>query len=320
MRNSRLVLVAITALAAGAALTWHIRSGTETNHSANDTGAAVQLEAVRSPSSLTTPGTQAHPPAMKQQSPGSKSLDAHSPMLAYENSEDLAQVVEQLSPAAQSGDWQAKWMLARAFDECFPQVADPTLYGKIRASAHELPPEVQADMLRHLNRSEHRCRQLIASGQVTRTKVLESFDVALQTENLANRATSLVNSPESMSENDAKAMIRKIVESRDPWAIWALSEVMGETEDGANEYGPFSGSKVDRWAWKFVACALGYPCGPDSAEVRRLCVTQGHCASQALEGVVQQVFLTPAEFKEAIRKRDELLGIIAAGNVQSIFR
>lgn len=321
MRTARLILLTAAVFAACAAVAWQIWGRDDASRSHFPAAVTPRREQPQAPPSLLPPpstATSVSTTITNPQPTASQSSTVHSSMRPYEDTDNLAQLVGQLTPAAESGDWRSAWMVAQALDECLPQSTNPTLYATTRARIDDVPLEQRASLLRHLDRSELRCKQLVADGQLSRARVLDAFDTAMRDSNLANRATALVNSPESLAESDAKEMIRQILESQDPWAIWALSEVMGERQDEGHDYGPFSGSKVHRWAWKFVACRLGYPCGPDSAEVRKLCIVQGRCANAPLEGIAQQFYLTPVQFQEATAETEELIRMIAARNIRSI--
>lgn len=245
-------------------------------------------------------------------------------MLAYEASDNLAELTSRLAPVAGAGDPGARWMLAKSIQECFPPKIYPNYYELGRKGAQAQPEPRRTLTLRHLERNQRRCAQLLAEGRVTHEAETQAFEAALQGTDVASQASRLVSTSMAAGEpivgDETRSVQRRIVSSRDPWAIWAMADLMGPVPDeGERVYGPFSGSWINQWAWKLAACRLGYPCGPDSVEVRTRCISASECVNGGVPEMIRHYYLSPHDHELAQATAEKLLALIAAGNVDAIF-
>lgn len=240
----------------------------------------------------------------------------------YEASDNLAQLVASLEDDVRAGDTRAAWVVVNALQECDQRNLIPSLKwppAERARKAGNIPEEKRESTLRHLARLEQRCSQFALEGKALADRVLEAHATAVSGNDAISEVTQFADSLGSKTPQEANDLLRRIVQSHDPWAIWSMADVTGAEAKEHGYEGPYVGSLLHARAWKLVACKLGYPCGPDSVEVRRLCAVYSQCVNDGYEAVVRQYYVSPAEFNAVAAMRDEILRLIAAGDYYAIF-
>lgn len=322
MRSKPLVLVMLGVLVLLAAVTWN-RTSTSFRPVVQDEtapGKPVESTTARSKAASTPPNRPAPTIADTQRLAADVSavaLNAH--LVSYEGSDNLAQLVAGLDDDVRTGDTRAAWVVFNALHECDQRFLIPSLKWSAEERARRTAVEVRESTLRHLSRLERRCSQVSLDQRALGERLLATHAIAVAGDDLVSQATRLGESPGSLRPNEAKELLRRIVQSRDPWAIWAMADTLNEQATEYGYDGPYANGMSTSRAWKLVACRLGYPCGPDSAEVRKLCAVSGRCIGDDYEGVLREYEFSPQYFKNVIATRDKLLELIAAGDYHATF-
>lgn len=322
MRTKHVVLVTLGALVLLAAVAWD-RTSTSSEPVVPDGAPASK------PVESTTARPKAASPSPNRRAPtiaDTQRLAADTPAVAvnallvtYEGSDNLAQLVASLEDDVRTGDSRAAWVVFNALHECDQRFLIPSLKWSAEERARRTAVEERENTLRHLARLERRCSHVSLDQRALGERLLATHAIAVAGDDLVSQATRLGDSPESLRPNEAKELLRRIVQSRDPWAIWALADTLNGQATEYGYDGPYAHGMSSARAWKLVACRLGYPCGADSAEVRKQCAVYGRCISDDYEGVLRQYEFSPHAFKQTIAMRDKLLELIAAGDYHAIF-
>lgn len=120
-------------------------------------------------------------------------------------------------------------------------------------------------------------------------------------------------SGEQVPTKEASVLLAAAFASQDPAALWELAGAMANTEGAAEgSLGPFSGLPQHEYAWQLAACASGYSCGPQSDVLQSVCVMGGYCGYASYEAFLQSVVLSPAEYTDVLRVRQQLMQRIAS--------
>ncbi|HJU38403.1 MAG TPA: hypothetical protein VJ724_02445 [Tahibacter sp.] len=240
---------------------------------------------------------------------------------AFESSVNLGQLVRELTPRAAAGDAQAARVVAQALEECAILGLRRGGADGFEASAGSMPANRRNAALAHVARYRERCTELVNAEKITPERLRETVHAGSLGNDLVDEARRLVDGASTMSDAQIRDTLRRIVQSRDAQAIAAMSDAMAQRHDDRDSepFGPRSGSDIHAWAWRFVACDLGMPCGPASAQVRHACLFLGMCVPGDYREVARFYYLTPWAFELAIRQEREILQDIANGNIDQIF-
>lgn len=238
---------------------------------------------------------------------------------AFETSDNLARLVDELAPRARAGDADAARVIAQALDECVMLSNNPNFAGGFREQAKKMPAERRAAAMAHIAAHEQRCRELANAEKITMNRIREAGSAASHGNSLTDQAQRLASSHADMSEQDVKETLRTIVQSRNADAISSLADAMGANGDERGLFGPHAGSPAHMIAWKLVACDLGQPCGPTSYTVRHTCVVQDSCVPGGYREYVRFFVLTPYQYELAAAEERTILEAIANGNMEALF-
>ncbi|MDC8015685.1 hypothetical protein [Tahibacter soli] len=237
----------------------------------------------------------------------------------FEKSDNLARLVSELAPRVAAGDTEAARVVAQALDECAHLSVFPNFVEGIRKSAEAMPANRRDAALAHLTRFQERCGDLAGAEKITPERIRSAHEAASHGNDLVDQGRRLTASSASMSASEVKDSLRRIVQSRNGEAIASIADAMAESSDDRELFGPYSGSKVHAMAWRLVACDLGMPCGPDSAQTRQACMVFGNCIRGDYREVVRFFFLSPWEFELAAAEERKILQEIIDGNFDRLF-
>ena len=238
---------------------------------------------------------------------------------SFESSNNLAQLVRDLTARANAGDAQAARAVEQALDECAPLSLMPNLGQSFYTDEGRIPESRRGAALAHLARYRERCTELAGAEKITSQRLLDARQAASHGSDLVEQGRRLVESHSAMSAAEVKSTLRRIVESRDGEAIASISNAMAESQDERELFGPRSGSNMHAMAWKLVACDLGMPCGPTSALARQACLFHGACIQGDFREIVRFFHLSPWQYELALKEEREILRDIASGNFNEIF-
>lgn len=275
-------------------------------------------------------GLPARVPARRALAPGGSVGAAAAPVAPadpdhrerYRRATDLAPLVEELNAAAAAGDGDAMGLIARAYDECanFEVAEKYSAYRDRRAwlaAAAERMSESERNVLwADADIEQGRCAGL-PHGTDSLSRELRAMN-ARAVELGSAHALATWQLPGADSPG-AMATLRGIVASGDAEAIAAMAGnlVLGGDED--RHWGPYFSSEADRIAWNLVACRLGRDCGPRGAPMRALCLDLGMCMDIDYVEYLRIAQATPLQFEQARATADEIVALLAAGNVDALF-
>lgn len=280
-------------------------------------GAANAASAAAAPASnAPARRTDARKPAMPA-APTDKSVVSSPETLSYESAANLKPLVDTLEQRVASGDQEATRSLIKALDECLPLSRYPPWAQKFREQLPGLPPDQQAVAQHHIARFEQRCTDIARSGRIESGRL----------ETLRNQATDLValaervgGDPAAVDAAERAQAVRRILASKNGEAIYALAAGMADVDaDGNGLLGRYSGNDFYVYAWRFVGCDLGAPCGQDSALMRNLCTTQRQCLPGGYREHVQYYALSPHNFEITGGLYREILTLISNGRIDDVF-
>lgn len=150
---------------------------------------------------------------------------------------------------------------------------------------------------------------LLSDIEVLLRKAAASGSVPAQIRLLATDLASGRN----VVASEASALVSEALSSEDPAALWelagAVSNMQGEND---GELGAFSGLPQHEYAWRLAACDRGFNCGPTSDVLQSVCVIGGYCGYASYEDFLRSVVLSPAEYAEVVRMRQQLLQLLAS--------
>ncbi|MEZ5460798.1 hypothetical protein [Dokdonella sp.] len=235
---------------------------------------------------------------------------------SFEKSQDLSQTLVELEYRIAAGDSTAMVLAAKALVECALLKVDPLHVETMRQISeiakqnglHEIPP-------RFLAEHEARCGALARSVAPVESAA-SLMHKALERENPVALAQELTSRSATTSDVEAKSIATRVLETKDPYAIAQLSELMSQDD----RMGRFSGTRASKFTWQFVACDLGMDCSSDSYIVRQTCLFYLACGNGGYKDVVRYTMSTPAEFQRILSQEQEILFLIAQGRWAEIFQ
>lgn len=232
-----------------------------------------------------------------------------SPRQRYEQSRDLFALVQDLRAAADSGDIQAKTIIADALYECIAvtQVPGSGYIGAL--DAEQKHPELKNYVEGLIAIDKQRCGRFVKQDIGGPSKVIALYTIAADNGSAKAMAMKLTYVDiDHMPDAKLAADIRQITESRDPDAIGALSNLMGlRAENRQSVFGDISGHETQQYAWLLAACDMGMNCGSDSRLLRQYCLNAGVCGFRSIDQVISSSYLTPADYHTAVAQSHEIV-------------
>jgi hypothetical protein len=212
--------------------------------------------------------------------------------LAFEGQSNLYRYALQLKAAAEGGDAQASWQLSRVYDYCAGYAVDPAGYqADDLLVAQDAAPGVRA-MLVARGRVSQRCTGFSANDGLGAQAVTLQRLRAAEAGSLAAEAALLAQGkPLEDSPAYRRALVQRVLASRDPEAYLALSPAMGVAASGDDSYrGYVAGTQTSQLAWQLAACRLGLECGAGSALMTSYCANGGICSQDRTQDFATFVF------------------------------
>ncbi|SOO17856.1 hypothetical protein XFF6992_20060 [Xanthomonas citri pv. fuscans] len=152
---------------------------------------------------------------------------------AVEAQPDLYRYAQQLQQQVRAGDAQAGWRLSRVYDYCAPYAASPSGYAADSAwIAAQHTPGVAA-MHAARQRLAQRCAGFAPIDGLSPRMVAQQRLVAARAGSLAAEAALLaLGEPLHASPGYKRALVQRVLASRDPEAYLALAPAMGARASG----------------------------------------------------------------------------------------
>jgi hypothetical protein len=255
-----------------------------------------------SPESLSTAKVSAGTPTAKR---------ALTPRARFEQSRDLFDLVQELRGAADSGDVEAKTIIADSLYECVSMAQSPDSRYMGAQQAEKKSPELKGYVDGLIATDKQRCGRFVKAdiGGANAQSIVSMYANAADSGSAKALAMELQYSNiDSMPDATLAADIQRIIASGDPDAIGALSNLMGgRAEDRPAAFGPMSGQEIQQYAWLLAACQMGMNCGPDSSLVREYCLNAGSCGFTSIDQIVSSNYLTPTDYSSAVVKSHQII-------------
>jgi hypothetical protein len=232
------------------------------------------------------------PARMLERSSAIAPLQAPRQDLAFEGQPNLYRYALQLKAAADGGDAQASWQLSRVYDYCAGYAVDPAGYqADDLLVAQDAAPGVRA-MLAARGRVSQRCTGFSANDGLGAQAVTLQRLRAAEAGSLAAEAALLAQGqPLDESPDYRRALVQRVLASRDPEAYLALSAAMGVAASGDDAYrGYVAGTQFSQLAWQLAACRLGLECGAGSPLMTSYCANGGICSQDGSQDFASFVF------------------------------
>lgn len=298
------LLLAPVALAAAA--WWHVRA------QPGDSPTAA-LPAVASNARAGAPAAVAHAPAERGtalQLPYRDAVDAQP---------DLYRYAQQLQQQVRAGDAQAGWRLSRVYDYCAPYASSPAGYAADSAwiAAQHTPGVVAMHAAR--TRVAQRCAGFAPGDGLGPRLVAQQRQAAARAGNLAAEAALLaLGEPLQRSPSYKRALVQRVLASRDPEAYLALAPAMGARASGDDSLdGYVAGDQFAELAWQVAACRLGLDCSADSTLVTSYCANAGICSRNSAQDFVSFVFDAAVPRQGADRVDEMVDSLVSEPGAQS---
>ncbi len=238
---------------------------------------------------------------------------------SFESSSNLRALADTLEAALKNGDATAARLMEYILNECTPLILQPGYPASFRSRLANLAPEQQATALTHINRAEQRCADIARTEKITLSRMRDLQQRAMAVDDLVALAQRIAGDPASLSPAERADAVRRIISSRHGEAIYALADAMAFSDDADNFLlRRHAGTPSDIFAWKFVGCAYGAPCGPDSSFLRNNCISLGQCMPGGYREYVRYYWLSPYNYAAAVKAEQDILGLIASGRIEEI--
>ncbi|WP_115045364.1 hypothetical protein [Xanthomonas arboricola] len=275
--RSRHLWLLLAPVALAAAALWHVRAQSSDSRVTAPSAAAGSARVV---------AAAAHAPAERStalQLPYRDAVDAQP---------DLYRYAQQLQQQLRAGDAQAGWRLSRVYDYCAPYASSPAGYAADSAwIAAQHTPGVVAMHAARL-RVAQRCAGFAPSDGLGPRLVAQQRQAAARAGNLAAEAALLaLGEPLQRSPGYKRALVQRVLASRDPEAYLALAPAMGARASGDDSLeGYVAGTQFAELAWQVAACRLGLDCSAGSTLVTSYCANAGICSRDSAQDFVSFVF------------------------------
>ncbi|QBG93511.1 hypothetical protein ACQR53_17880 [Xanthomonas oryzae] len=232
---------------------------------------------------------------------------------AVEAQPDLYRYAQQLQQQVRAGDAQAGWRLSRVYDYCAPYAASPSGYAADSAwiAAQHAPGVVAMHAARA--RVAQRCAGFAPTDGLSLRVVAQQRQAAARAGSLAAEAAMLaLGEPLHVSPGYKRALVQRVLASRDPEAYLALAPAMGARASGDDSLqGCVAGDQFAELAWQVAACRLGLDCSADSTLVTSYCANAGICSRDSAQDFVSFVF-DAAVPRQGADKVDELVDTLVS--------
>ncbi|MCD0279958.1 hypothetical protein JWH04_13585 [Xanthomonas melonis] len=205
---------------------------------------------------------------------------------------DLYRYAQQLQQQLRAGDAQAGWRLSRVYDYCAPYAASPAGYAADSEwIAAQATPGVAA-MHAARERVAQRCAGFAPHDGLSPRLVAQQRLRAARAGSLAAEAGLLaLGEPLQASAAYKRALVQRVLASRDPEAYLALAPAMGARASGDDSLeGYVAGDQFAELAWQVAACRLGLDCSAESTLVTSYCANAGICSRAGAQDFVSFVF------------------------------
>jgi hypothetical protein len=295
---------------------------------------AVQPPSIGNPSSNTTPSPDAMVSAPNRRAPQngaqvpttSQAESAKSvPMIAFEQSGNLADFLQhQAALGIDPGSAKALRYEGQVLEECLGLSIDKTFRSEIEQRAANDPRDGPL-MLALLRTYEARCKQVASRQRIRLAEIAEKYEHAAAAGDPLAKAKMLGKRLDQLSAAQVHVELSAILASRDPEAIFEISELMGDRSftDRESEYaeklGVMSGSELYPYAWQLAVCDLGLDCGPQSWIVRATCLNGGVCGEGNYREIVRRFYLAPASFERMEELERQISTLLRDGNPSNLF-
>ncbi|MEA9581156.1 hypothetical protein VC218_20360 [Xanthomonas nasturtii] len=205
---------------------------------------------------------------------------------------DLYRYAQQLQQKVRAGDAQAGWRLSRVYDYCAPYADSPAGYAADSdwIAAHQTPGVAAMHAAR--DRVAQRCSGFAPSDGLSPRLVAQQRLRAARGGSLAAEAALLaLGEPLQATPTYKRALVQRVLASRDPEAYLALAPAMGARASGDDSLqGYVAGDQFAELAWQVAACRLGLDCSADSTLVTSYCANAGICSRDSAQDFVSFVF------------------------------
>lgn len=198
----------------------------------------------------------------------------------FEESSDLFAYSQALAPQARAGDADAMWLLSLVQDYCAGYASDPAGYAQDTQVIARLGLSNGGAMLAARQRVQQRCGRFAPEDGFSLPGIITQRVRAAQAGSLAAEASLLaLDYPLHDDEAYRRDLVRRVLDSRDPFAFVAIAPAMG-TVGGADTValGDVSGSNLSEIAWRIASCRLGMDCSPAGSMMTNYCVNGGICS------------------------------------------
>lgn len=222
------------------------------------------------------------PPVMRAMS--TRAVPALSPLRrGFEDSTDLFAYSRQLVALAAAGDADAMWLLSLVQDHCAGYAADPVGYAQDTRVIAGLGLSGGSAMVAARQRVQQRCGRFVPQDGFSLPTLITQRRQAARAGSLAAEAALLaMDQPLQRDEDYLRDLVRRVLESGDPFAYLAIAPAMGTTGSGQRDtLGDVSGSELSEIAWRIASCRLGMDCSPDGSMMTSYCVNGGICSQDA---------------------------------------
>ncbi len=200
-----------------------------------------------------------------------------------EGDTDLFAYAQRLGVQADGGNVEARWMLSRVYDYCSQYAMDPGGYQLDNHVLTGLGDATSTAMAGARQRVAARCGGFVASDGLGYALVTQQRQQAAAGGSLAAEA-ALWADGQPLHEGGAyrRALVQRVMDSRDPEAYMALAPAMGLRAAGDKALaGMVAGDPLTEVAWRVAACELGMACGPQSLLMNSFCANGGICTQDA---------------------------------------
>lgn len=222
------------------------------------------------------------PPVMRAMS--TRAVPALSPLRrGFEDSTDLFAYSRQLVALAAAGDADAMWLLSLVQDHCAGYAADPVGYAQDTRVIAGLGLSGGSAMVAARQRVQQRCGRFVPQDGFSLPTLITQRRQAARAGSLAAEAALLaMDQPLQRDEDYLRDLVRRVLESGDPFAYLAIAPAMGTIGSGQRDtLGDVSGSELSEIAWRIASCRLGMDCSPDGSMMTSYCVNGGICSQDA---------------------------------------
>ncbi|PPU75693.1 MULTISPECIES: hypothetical protein [Xanthomonas] len=226
---------------------------------------------------------------------------------------DLYRYAQQLQQQLRAGDAQAGWRLSRVYDYCAPYAASPAGYAADTDwIAAQSTPGVAAMQAARL-RVAQRCAGFAPRDGLGPRLVAQQRLRAARAGSLAAEAGLLaLGEPLQATVAYKRALVQRVLASRDPEAYLALAPAMGTRASGDDSLdGYVAGDQFAELAWQVAACRLGLDCSADSTLVTSYCANAGICSRAGAQDFVSFVF-DAAVPQQGADRVDEMVDVLVS--------